>query len=372
MTILSAPGVYWEDVLAAPDERLAVGVPVFVGRAERGPLNVAQRFTLWSQFEATFGTVGYLSYAVRGFFENDGLVCYVLRLDPEPTPIAGLRSGLAAAAELDVDLVCAPDAAAEQTADAVVALQREVLDHCARASDRLAIVDGVLTNEAADVERQRRTLSSTDGALYHPWLWVPGHDGEPRYVPPCGHVAGVYSRRDQLVGAHHAPANEPIEGVLDLRVNHSAAEVGALFDRGVNCIQARPGRGVRVWGARTMSDDPSWRQVSARRVFQGLRRWVQRFLTDLVHEPNDVRLWVRIMRELTAHLDGLHASGALRGRTPEESFFVKCDSETNPPDAVAAGLVVTVVGLALTAPAEFIVTRITHGTSGVAVATQGA
>ena len=119
-----------------------------------------------------------------------------------------------------------------------------MLDHCARAGDRLAIVDGVETNEAADVERQRLALSSTDGALYHPWLWVPGHDDEPRHVPPCGHVAGVYSRCDQLVGAHQAPANEPIEGVLDLRVNHTAAEVGALFRRRG---QLHPGA-ARPWG----------------------------------------------------------------------------------------------------------------------------
>jgi Bacteriophage tail sheath protein len=82
-----------------------------------------------------------------------------------------------------------------------------------------------------------------------------------------------------------------------------------------------------------------------------------------------VRLWVRVMRELTAYLDTLHARGALRGRTPEESFFVKCDSETNPPEVVAAGQVVTIAGLALSAPAEFVVARIVHGTSGVTVAT---
>jgi phage tail sheath protein FI len=371
MTTLSAPGLYWDDALAPPAESLPIGVPVFIGRAERGPVNEAQRFTLWSQFEATFGADGYLSYAVRGFFENDGLLCHALSLDPKLSPIVALRTGLTTAAALDVDLVCAPDIAAEPDADAILALQQEVLEHCDRVGDRLAILDGVPTSEAAVVARQRVGLSSINGAMYHPWLWVPGHDDEPRYVPPCGHVAGVYARCDRLVGAHLAPANEQIEGVLDVRVNHTAAEVGTLFAGGVNCIQVRPGRGIRVWGARTMSDDPTWRQVNARRVFHGLSRWIERFLTDLVHEPNDVRLWVRIMRELTAHLEGLHASGALRGRTPEESFFVKCDSETNPPDAVAAGLVVTIVGLALTAPAEFVVTRIIHGTSGVAVATQG-
>jgi uncharacterized protein len=96
-------------------------------------------------------------------------------------------------------------------------------------------------------------------------------------------------------------------------------------------------------------------------------RWLERFFTELTYEPNDVRLWVRIMRELTAYLDGLFQRGALKGRTPEEAFFVKCDSETNPPDVTEAGMVVTNVGVALAAPAEFIVVRIIHGTSGVSI-----
>jgi len=73
------------------------------------------------------------------------------------------------------------------------------------------------------------------------------------------------------------------------------------------------------------------------------------------------------MRELTAYLDDLFDRGALKGRTADEAFFVKCDSETNPPEIRAAGRVVTDVGLALAAPAEFVVARIIHGASGVTV-----
>jgi phage tail sheath protein FI len=382
MAIGPAPGVYREDLFPPLVPSLAVGVPVFLGLAGQGDVNVPQRLTLWAQFETAFGTpAGFLGSAVRGFFENDGLLCYALRLDDTATPVAGLRSGLAAAADLDVDLVCAPDLVGTADPDAVPDLQAEVLSHCENAGDRLAILDGVLAGDRKVIEDQRNALldatavlgcSSKDGALYHPWLWVTGLDGQQRHVPPCGHVAGAYSRSDQRVGVHKAPANEPIEGVLDLRVNHTAADVGALFTLGVNCLQAQPGRGIRVWGARTLSAEVAWQQVSARRVFHTLSRWIERFLTDLVYEPNDVRLWVRIMRELTVFLDGLHASGALRGRTPDEAFFVKCDNETNPPEVIAAGRVVTLVGLALAAPAEFVVARIIHGTSGVTIATTGA
>jgi hypothetical protein len=132
-------------------------------------------------------------------------------------------------------------------------------------------------------------------------------------------------------------------------------------------VRARPGRGIRVWGAHTLSADPSWCYVSARRVFLTIGRWVERFMTELIFEPSDVRLWVRITRELTAYLDGLLARGALSGRSAAEAYFVKCDTETNPPDVLDAGTVVTYVGLALAAPAEFVVVRIIHGASGVSV-----
>jgi len=158
-----------------------------------------------------------------------------------------------------------------------------------------------------------------------------------------------------------------VEGVLDLRVNLASDAIGQLYAEGVNCLRAVPGRGIRVWGARTLSDDSDWQSVGARRVFLTMGRWLEQFLAQVAYEPNDIRLWVRIMRELTAYLDSLYQGGALKGRTPEEAFFVKCDAETNPPDVTDAGMVVTNVGVALAAPAEFIVVRIIHGASGVSV-----
>jgi uncharacterized protein len=391
MVDYQAPGVYRQDVFPPPPPSLLTGVPVFLGYAdqelvkERKLVNVPQPLTLWPQFEALLGVPrpdGYLAWAVRGFFENDGVLCYVVPLEDAGAPLAELRAGLAALDGLDaVDLVCAPDImrwAGSPKAPgvaAVTALQAEVLADCRRVGGRFAILDAVLAGatEMAQVEEQRAALTrraaltSQDGALYHPWLWVPGRDGPPLYVPPCGHLAGAYARSDQRVGVHKAPANEAIEGVLDLRVDLTEKAVGSLYAGGVNSLRALPGRGIRVWGARTLSDDPAWRHVGARRVFLTVGRWVERFMTELVHEPNDVRLWVRIMRELTAYLDGLFERGALKGRSPDEAFFVKCDSETNPPEVLDAGVVVTHVGLALAAPAEFVVARIIHGASGVSI-----
>jgi phage tail sheath protein FI len=156
-----------------------------------------------------------------------------------------------------------------------------------------------------------------------------------------------------------------LDGVVDLRADLSDADMGTLAEAGVNCLLARPGRGIRVWGARTLADDPAWRHVGARRVLLTVGRWLERFLGGTVYEPHDLRLRVRVMREVSAYLEGLYAAGALRGATADEAFFVKCDAETTPPELADAGLLVTTVGLALTAPAEYLVLRVTRGASGV-------
>jgi phage tail sheath protein FI len=372
-----APGVYPQDVFPPPAPSLLTGVPAFLGYVRDGKPGPPYPLTLWPQFEARFGAPrddGFLGYAVRGFFENGGLLCYVVPLDNKAAPLTALHAGLAALQDTDaVDLLCAPDimASASLTGAPDVGtatdLQAEVLADCQSTGGRFAILDAVLTPDTGTVESQRTALNSQDGALYHPWLWAPGQDGTPLYLPPCGHVAGIYSRSDQQTGVHKAPANERVDGVLDLRANLADDQIGRLYAEGVNCLRAVPGRGTRVWGARTLSGDPDWQSVGARRVFLTMGRWLERFLAELTYEPNDVRLWVRIMREVAAYLDGLFQRGALKGRVPEEAFFVKCDSETNPPEVADAGMVVTLVGVALAAPAEFIVVRVINGTSGVSI-----
>ncbi|MEU6535384.1 phage tail sheath subtilisin-like domain-containing protein [Streptomyces sp. NPDC047000] len=379
MTQQPPPGVIREDVFPPSPPSFLTGVPAFLGRTAGGPIT-PQRLTLWPQFEAAYGgnPVGFLADAVRGFFDNGGIVCHVVPLDESKPPGTALEAALDAldGLEDDVDLVCAPDivTAAPWPVNGapgpVLTQQRALLRHCREHGGRFALLDGVPTADPAVVTAQCAALTGTDGAfgaLYHPWLWVPGGNGEMRLQPPSGHVAGGYAAGDQRSGVHRAPANAVVEGVLDLQTDIAAADVGTLYGQGVNCLRALPGRGVRVWGARTLAVDPAWRDVTARRLVGTIGRWVERFMTGLVHEPNDIRLWIRIMRELTAYLDGLFQRGALKGRTAAEAFFVKCDHETNPPAAVEAGIVVTQIGVAPTAPAEFVTVRVIHGASGVTV-----
>jgi phage tail sheath protein FI len=375
------PDVYWQDVFPTPEPAFLTGVPVFLGHAMSGPINEPTALYLWPQFEATFGEphpAGYLSYAVRSFFENGGLIAYVVRLDDdEAIPLqAHLRAGLEAAVGLDsVDLVYAPDivhptnAAAKDYLAAIIAMQTDVLDHCRQLGNRFAILDAPATTAIADVLAQSSQLNSRYGALYHPWLVVSGYDGQAVTIPPGGAVAGIYARSDAQRGVQKAPANEVLEGVLDLQQHLSKSEQTELFAGRVNYLRAFTGRGLRVWGARTLSDEPEWQQVNVQRLFIMVGRWLERFMTELPFEPHDAHLWVRISREIAAFMDGLFERGALKGQMADDAFYVKCDADTNPPEVRDAGQVIAEIGLAAAVPGEFIEVRVVHGSGGVSIST---
>lgn len=370
MLQLKTPGVYRQDIFPKPPPQLLTGVPGFLGLTQAKdtqekdiPINEPRKLTLWTEFEQYFGKPlnnSYLAYAVRGFFENGGRQCYVyvVRLSniSDNTPKA-LEEGLAALASLDtIDLICAPYIMQlNQQPESVIQMQQVVLEHCDQMGDRFALLDALSTAE--QIKEQRQRLQGNNGALYAPWLKVETRS-EP--IPPCGHIAGIYAKCDREVGVHRAPANYPVEGVLDLNLDLSSAD-----DSNVNTLQAFQGRGIRVWGAYTLSQDPNWRYINVRRLFLTVGRWIDLNLADIAFEPNNFQLWLRIERELTAYCESLWQKGALKGKTAQEAFYVKCDAQTNPPDVQEAGLVITELGLAPTVPNEFIVVNFIHGNSGV-------
>jgi phage tail sheath protein FI len=245
-------------------------------------------------------------------------------------------------------------------------MQTEVLAHCDGAGDRFAILDSLPNLGTTAVLEQRRGLTAENGALYYPWIRPLGAAS---FVPPCGHVAAVYARTDQRVGVHKAPANEVLEDVLDVELDVGDAQQAVLNPAGVNCLRSFPGRGIRVWGARTLHADPAWRFVSVRRLVLTTRRWLQLQLLDVPFEPNEATLWARIRRELTAYCEDLRRRGALLGASADEAYFVRCDQSTNA--GRDDGEVVAEVGLAAAAPNEFVVVSITFDGSGVSIADPG-
>ena len=387
------PGVYRETVLPVPAARLWTGVPAFLGiTADQDGLgqpilpNQPYRLTRWPQFEQQLGTPlvppqGYLAEAVRGFFANGGDLCYVVPLAKD---VNALAAGLNAITPLtDVDLVCAPDIML-QPPDRRLTQQRQVLDYCERLGDRFAILDALPAPNLAEpfpltltrLREQRQALQSTQGALYFPWIDVgrqDEHTGERHYIPPCGHVAGCYAHSDRQTGVHKAPANVALEGVLGLSKAISTVQQATLnadqdTSGSINCLRILPGRGIRVWGARTLSPDPTWAYINVRRLVITIGRWIETHLATLLFEPNTPALWAAIRRELQVYLMGLLQQGALQGNSPSEAFYVKCDAETNSPAVQTTGAVVTELGVAPTVPSEFVVVRIIQAVSGTSVA----
>ena len=211
--------------------------------------------------------------------------------------------------------------------------------------------------------RRDTNFDSRCAALYTPWLKVDGPDGEPIEVPPCGHIAGIYARNDNERGVHKAPANEVVRGALSAESQITKGEQDVLNPIGVNCIRSFVGRGLRVWGARTLSSHPAWRYINVRRLFNYVEESIDRGTQWIVFEPNDADLWARVRRDITAFLTGCWRDGIVQ-RPPDESFFVKCDAENNPADVRDRGQLVIDVGLAPVKPAEFIVFRFSQYAGG--------
>jgi phage tail sheath protein FI len=158
-----------------------------------------------------------------------------------------------------------------------------------------------------------------------------------------------------------------MEDVLKLEVDFTDDELAELNNSGVNCLRATRGGGIRVWGARALSGQPQWAYVNVRRLFLTLTRWIRRNMNDVVYENNNPDLWDRVRRRLADYCRTLFDQGALKGSSPEQAFYVKCDSETNSREHWEAGELVAEVGLAPSVPMEFIVVRITQSASTTTV-----
>jgi uncharacterized protein len=280
------------------------------------------------------------------------------------------RTGLGGLEAVDqVTMVLAPDimAAYQQGAldkNGVKAVQLAIIAHCERMGDRVAILDplpGLNVQESYNWRMTEAGYDSKYAALYYPWIEVsnpiPG-GSTTMLMPPSGHMAGVWARSDGERGVHKAPANEVIRGVLGLEIDVTNSEQGVLNPVGVNCIRAVPGRGIRVWGARTLSSDPSWRYLNVRRLFNYVEKSIFQGTQWVVFEPNDMALWEKVKRDVGAFLTRVWMDGALFGATPSESFYVKCDAENNPLATRDVGQLIVDIGIAPVKPAEFVIFRI--------------
>ncbi|MFJ9620385.1 phage tail sheath family protein [Streptomyces sp. NPDC101181] len=295
----------------------------------------------------------------------------VARLDPsEYVGDAAARTGFAGLEAIDeITMVAVPDLMSayqrgDIDAEGVKTVQLAVISHCEQMGDRVAVLDTPPGMNAQRVRTWRNDDAGYDSryaTLYYPWVKVfDPASGRNSLVPPSGHVAGVWARSDGERGVHKAPANEVIRGAVDLEIRLSKGEQDLLNPIGVNCVRAFPGRGIRIWGARTLSSDPAWRYLNVRRLFNYLEESILIGTQWVVFEPNDDRLWSSIRRNVTAFLTEEWRRGALFGRTADEAFYVRCDRSNNPQESIDRGQVVCEIGVAPVKPAEFVVFRLSQ------------
>ncbi len=334
----------------------------------------------------------YVNIAVKT--TTKGLVPVAGTYNVDPSPAAPLpvrdsdfaggesaRAGIGGLAIADdVTMVAVPDLiTAAQGKDGTVdldmwkAVQISLIGHCEGQANRMAILDPPPGLDAQQMRDWRSDVAGYDSmfaAMYYPWIKVanPAATNGDRIIsiPPCGHMAGVWARTDETRGVWKAPANEVIRGALDVDLALTKAEQGLLNPIGVNCIRPFGVRGIRVWGARTMSSNPSWIYLNVRRLFNMVESTIMDGTQWVVFEPNDLSLWERVKRTLNAYLRTLWREGALFGATPGEAFYVKCDAENNPPESIDLGRLIVEVGMAPVKPAEFVIFRISQWQGGSA------
>ena len=254
--------------------------------------------------------------------------------------------------------------------EGVVSVQKGLIAHCERMQDRVAIIDPPPGLNAQEMETWRNDANLvTDGgyaALYYPWIRVDDPaSGAAIFMPPSGHAAGLWARTDSRRGVHKAPANEEIFGAIAVEHQLTQTETGVLNVQSVNCIRSFPGRGIRIWGARTLAESSSeWRYLNVRRLFNYIKGSIEQGTQWVPFEPNDSNTWARVRRDVGAFLNRTWAQGALFGNTAAEAYYVKCDEETNPPEMRDAGILTCEIGIAPVKPAEFVVFRISQMVPG--------
>jgi len=341
-----------------------------------------QEFREWLSQPTVFNFVS----GVNGFYDNGGGKAYVYLMGAADTDCSVRENqadklGLYAFDDVDdMAMMVAPGLNGNQ--------QREMLELCEVRKDRFAILDGPIVS---DGNMEIPASNKGYGAIYTPWLrvtkpsWFVGQQdikltGPNRrklikteknelFVPPSGHMAGIFARVDSERGVHKAPANEIVMGINGLSQNINRLEQGQYNDRGINVIRIFKDRGIRVWGARTLGtmSDASWKYINVRRLFIMVEQSIMVGSQWAVFEPNDHTLWKKLTRDVRAYLLRVWRSGALFGQTPEEAFYVKCDDETNPRYLIDAGQVNVQIGICPVKPAEFVVFSIGQWDGGALV-----
>ncbi|MBE6902636.1 MAG: phage tail sheath family protein [Ruminococcaceae bacterium] len=271
----------------------------------------------------------------------------------------GKRSGIQAFIEnSDVSLMAVPGITIPE-------VQMSLIAHCENLKSRFAVLDMPKDRKKTDeLLEYRNMFDSNYAAFYHPWIQIFDPLSKKNIIaPPSGSMVGIYARTDNTIGVHKAPANEVVRACTGLASSYNTAEQDLLNPKGVNLIRSFPGRGIRVWGARTATSNATWKYINVRRLFIYLEESIRANTNWVVFEPNTEALWGRVKRTIEMFLASTWRSGALAGTSPSEAFFVEIGRSTMTQDDIDNGRLICVIGVAPVKPAEFVIFKIGQYTS---------
>lgn len=335
-----SPGVPIEEISFPPAVTgRDMSVAAFLGIST----GVLGRVTSLLEFEQNYDRGGPLWLAARAYFAEGGRTLWIAPV-LEWTPVA-IDDALAALGPIDeISTVAAPFAPAAMAAAKLAA------DAAAR-RDRIALLDADAASTQAALLAFRSMFDTSFAALYAPWVFS-GTD----LIPPSPFIAGVLSKTTP----HKAPAGLALVSATALEREISKGEQDVLNPEGVNAIRSFPGRGILVWGGRTLSRNNEWKYVNVRRYFIYVERSVEKSIQWVVFEPNVANTWLRVLTAIQNFLTMEWHGGALQGVKSEEAFFVKCGlGQTMTQDDVDAGRLIVLIGVAMLKPAEFAILRVT-------------
>lgn len=248
----------------------------------------------------------------------------------------------------------------------VFQVQAEMVAHCEKRGDCFAVIDPPyhIANDRvqgiAEIRAWRNRFDSSYAAIYYPWVKVidPRHVGSVRTIPPSGHALGQYALLDNETGAHHAPANRPLQWIQDLSLHTTYGQQELFNQLAINVLRSEGPRGIRIMGARTMSSDPDWVYINVRRLLIMIRRALNIISQWVVFEPNSALTRNKFQVVMSSYLFALWSRGALAGASQQQAFFVKCDEENNPGQQRNNGQLLAEIGVAPSNPFEFVIVRV--------------
>jgi phage tail sheath protein FI len=341
---------------------------------------------------------------VRMFFRNGGSRAYITsvglyestkRIDKDE-----LLKGLAAQENEEINLLLIPEAVNIDNKEDCYELQQQMLLQAEQQENRFAILDiydGAKDLSASVIQDFRMGIGTNGlsyGAAYYPWLQTNITDineisekniltplpngidlNDPtlkkkvltaikekiNQLPTAGAIAGVFALTDNQAGVWKAPANVSINSVIRPLVNIDNDQQEnlniPLDGKAVNAIRSFPGRGILIWGARTLDgNNMDWRYVSSKRTIIMIEQTIKNAMQALVFEPNNKNTWVSCQSMVESFLYSLWQQGALAGASPEQAYDVKIGlGITMTPQDILEGYMRINVLVALVRPAEFIV-----------------